>query len=89
MLGQPKTDDPRVEHPGRRGEQGERLSVDEGSNRRLRRFIEYALLAALIAVVSLVAIGLSGKASTKHFCETYSQIGRPPPGARVDSCGHW
>jgi hypothetical protein len=88
MLRQPKADDPRVEHPGSRGEQEEQLS-DEGSTRRLRRLIEYALLAALIAVVSVVAMSLSGKTSTKHFCATYSQIDGPPPGARVDSCGHW
>jgi len=61
----------------------------EGTMRRLPRLVEYALLAILVAVVSLVAISFNTKASTKHFCETYSQLDGPPPGARVDSCGHW
>jgi len=65
------------------------LLAPEGTSRRLPRLVEYALLAILVAVVSLVAISLSGKASTKHFCEAYSQLDGPPPGARVDSCGHW
>ena len=87
MSRQERADDPKVEgadhpEPGHVGEPAGGL-VHEGATRRLPRFVEYALLAALIALVSVVAFNLSGKESTKHFCGLASYMGPGP----LDRCG--
>jgi len=83
-------DEPERDHPPRPPVDAGNVVWPDTASRKTPHLVEYALLAVLIAIVCVVAVSLvGGKASTRHFCATYSQIDGPPPGARVDSCGHW